>query len=349
MLTERPAGPASRHDGPSRPWRALHQRVSAWHLAIALTAVTGLVLTADVVHDPDVYWHRIVGAHLLSGDWGLSPDPISYSAGRAWFSSSWLMDVVYAVIVEHAGYAGIVGLRFALAAAFYAGLALLCARAGAPPAAAFVVALVVGLPAFTVMQDRPQTVSLLFILVLSGAFDRVCRGRDLPRWWVVAGFTWLWANVHGLWVLVPVSLVLLALRALLQRPSPRHPPTAALRLAAVATVAAACTPIGPRLLLSTWRVPRAAGSLIEWQATVPTALAAYGLTGVVVLVALGWARTTGRVPWSDVLCCAAWAGFGYLAFRNAVPASLMLAPLAARSLAVAVPAVRRASLQVPLW
>ena len=85
MLAERPAEPAlADPDGSPGRWpRDLRRRVSAWHLATVFTAVTGLVLTADVVHDPDVYWHRIVGEHLLSGDWGLHPDPISYSAGRA--------------------------------------------------------------------------------------------------------------------------------------------------------------------------------------------------------------------------------------------------------------------------
>ena len=218
------------------------------------------------------------------------------------------MDVVYAVVVDHGGYAGVVGLRFALAVAFYAGLGLLVTRAGAAPAAAFVVALVVGLPAFTVLQDRPQTVSLLFILVLSAASTAsaaaaLCRPGGLSRRSPGCGRTstdcgsssrcrWCCSPCVGSWsARIPGS----------------HPPDA-IRLAAVAVVSAACTPIGPRLFLSVWRVPGAAGSLIEWQADCPDRDRGMGADRRPRPGGSGVGQTTDPSRAADVLCCVAWVG-----------------------------------------
>jgi hypothetical protein len=315
-----------------------------------LTCASALIMTADVGRDPDLYWHRVVGAALLHGNWGLDPDPVSYLPGH-WYSLSWLADVGYAAIVDWWGYAGVVGLRFVLAAAFFTALLALCCRASATPAASFVVVTVVALTAFPVLQDRPQTISLVLLAGWAGVVDRVYRGGARPRWWMVALLTWTWANLHGLWILVPATLLVLAARAALQRrdTSPRDAARPLLLLALVAAVSGACTPVGPKLLLSAWRVSSSTGLIAEWHPTVPRAFGAWGLVAVLLLVVAGWARAREPVSWGDIAYGLVWAGFGFWAFRNAVPVSVLLAPLAVRSLASVAPHLDRASARAPAW
>lgn len=325
------------------------RRVSGWYAVLVLTAGTCVTLSASALHDPDVYWHRVLGQRWLSGQWSLRPDPVSYSPGRHWFSSSWLTEATYAGLVGQFGYDGVVWLRFVLAAAFFAGLAVLLLRSGVRTPTAAVTHALVALPAFAVVQDRPQTVSLLFLLVLSWQLDVAVRSRRLPHPVPVGLFTWLWANLHGLWVLVPLIVVVLTVSLLVEgRIARRRLVTASSWCLGAALLAAAVTPVGPRLLLAPILVRSAAGSQIgEWQATQLWSPLAWGLAATLVIVVVGWARQAGATPRSEVLIVLAVSVLGLSAFRFAVPASVLLAPLAARRLEGCVPALRRSAVTVP--
>ena len=276
-------------------------QISAWRLVAFLVGVAGVSLAAYANIDPDVYWHRILGAEWLARrSVSLGTDPISYLAGSDWHPSAWLTEVSYDIVVRRLdlGYPGLYALRLVLAVAFYVLLARFLLRSTSERRAVLLLT-GVGLPVALVLQDRPQTLSLLFCVLMLPSLRRALQADQLPPWWAVMAFTWLWANVHGLWVLVPGMLVLLAVT----RPHRRHVVSKALALAGLSVVAAAVTPVGPRLLLLPFQVGQAAGGIAEWT---PTALRnpnAWGLAfclGVLLVTGLrgrSLHRRHWRLPW----------------------------------------------------
>jgi hypothetical protein len=322
------------------------RRVSAWYAVLALLGGAAVTLTASTVNDPDLYWHRLLGAEWLSGHTALSPDPISYSPGIGWFSTSWLTEVLYAGIVAETGYQGIIWLRLFLATLFFAGLAVVLRRGASLPATVITFA-AVGLPVFGVLQDRPQTFSLLLLLLVASQLDVAMRTASLPNPILIGVFTWLWANLHGLWVIVPCLIATLACASAIDHRTTRARLGQYLLGLVAAVAGAALTPVGPRLLLSPWRIQGATSEISEWQHTQLFSPVAFGLTAALVFIFIGWARQHEPVTRGEVLVVLVCALMGLSAFRLAVPASLLLAVIAARRLDAVAPVLRRSTATLP--
>lgn len=309
-----------------RPVEVASRGLSAWHLLGLGVIALGLAVSSYATIDPDIYWHRILGQLWLDQrDFDLTPDPIAYTAAfRTWFPTAWLPEVGYALLVDAFGYAGILGLRFVLATMFYL-LLLRYLAAHCPAWLAALMLVVVGLPAALVLQDRPQTGSLVLCAALLPSLGRWYLEDATPRTRNAVILTWVWANLHGLWVLVPCFLLLAALSDLVTRnPRWRHLASGAVLCLAVAAV----TPVGPRLLLSPFLVSASAGQLREWQPTALGSPVAWGLAVTLLILLIGFARSP-LVPVRQLLAAGVIVLFGFLAYRNAVVASVLLLPLSA--------------------
>lgn len=320
--TPRPALSSARPDAGHGPPASRRSTTSAWVLVGLLLGTAGTCLSAYSNIDPDVYWHRVLGGAWLSKrSLAIENDPISFVAEEGWFPTAWLVEVIYAGVVEAAGYGGIAALRLVLAAAFFLLLGRYVFFAFSPHVAALVLG-VTGLPVVWVVQDRPQTFSLVLVALVLPQVARALSDDRLPRWWLVVLTSWFWANLHGLWVLVPALLMLLALIRAIER---RDTWWKAAGLAVVSAAAAALTPVGPQLLVSGVGVGRAAGGLAEWG---PTTLAdphAWGLVlALGALLVLGLAGY--RAPARYVLFVLAVSAYGTCASRNAAFAGLLLTP-----------------------
>lgn len=325
------------------------RRTDAWRLLTAVTGVAVLVLSAGPFVDPDVFWHILAGRYPLEGQSFPHPDPWSFSLPEAtWHSTAWLSEVVLAGVTEVAGLAGVMALRFLMVVAVAVALARLVHRYVAGPAAALVYVLAL-LPLTGYLQERPQTLSLLFVAWLAVVVTSVLRDGVLPRARVVLPLTYLWALFHGLFVLVPALLVLAAVGRLLDHGRSARPEARHLGLLALGALGvAALTPTGPRLLLAPLTVGRAAREVIsEWQPTSLAVASTWGFALLLIVVVLAWARSTTPAPRSEVLLVLALGVFGCLAYRNTGPASVLLLPVAALRLAELVPAT--SSLSVPRW
>ena len=89
-----------------------------------------------------------------------------------WRSSQWLSEVVMYGAVDHLGWAALVALRLLTAAALFAVLALTLVRRRQPLASFLVLfGVVVGIEAL--LQDRPATVSLVFVALLGASCERL--------------------------------------------------------------------------------------------------------------------------------------------------------------------------------
>jgi hypothetical protein len=193
---------------------------------------------------------------------------------------------------------------------------------------------VVALPLAGFVQERPQTASLLFACWLAALARQVLLHGRLPVRWQVVLLTYAWALIHGLFVLVPFVLLLLAAGVIVDRaPGARQGARNLAITALVATLAAGLTPMGPRLLLAPVTVGAAAKSFIaEWAPTRLDTLSSWGFAVVSALIVIAWSRAAGPAPRSQLLWLLVLDAFAFSANRNTAPAAILLAPIALAAL-----------------
>jgi hypothetical protein len=157
------------------------------------------------------------GCHIRTGEYILEHasvprvDPFSFTKnGQAWFAWEWLADLLFARII------GISGMQ---------GLVVICASLIA--ATAFCVirhSLWMGADALTILVlfqfwvgassihflARPHLFTLLFLALSLWLIDRD-RRRNTPFLWLLVPLTVLWVNLHGGFVGLLVSLLVIAL------------------------------------------------------------------------------------------------------------------------------------------
>ena len=276
--------------------------------------------------DPDTWWHLRAGEHLWQ-TWSFSgPDPWNRFATRPWVLHEWLPELLASKVFSLAGLPGLAGLMCVAVAALIL-VTYLCARRVAEPLVAVV------MTAFGVggmsgsLSLRPQIVTFILSVVFTTAW--LASARDLrPRWWLVP-LTWLWACSHGMWfcavIIGGATVVALALD---RTAAPRQ----VWRLALVPTaglVAAALTPVGPRLLLAPLAVGDVTQFVTEWLPPsireVPTAMT-IGMAAVTLLV---WARGRARVSWVHLALLVVATGWALLYARSVAIGAAMLVPLCA--------------------
>ena len=173
--------------------------------------------------------------------------------------------------------------------------------------------------------------SLLLVVWLTDTVRKGLNGR-VPPWWTVA-IGYLWANLHGMWILVPLAFIVLAVGAVLDRDVNWRP--VAVRsgyIAVLTTVSAALTPVGPKLVYWPLVVRDAASDISEWQPTVLTGRYSLAYALLFFLWILAITRTPARAPRSEVLWVLCVFAFSLQAGRNVAPAIIMLAPFVALAL-----------------
>jgi hypothetical protein len=227
-----------------------------------------------------------------------------------------------------AGLPGVAWLFGALYLALVVGSYVSCRRRAGAAAAVLATCLLV-LASATVLSARPQAVSMVLLTATVSAWLRTAEdGR--PRWWLVP-MTWLWATAHGLWSAGVLLGLVCCLGLRLDRRVSGRGLWAMLAVPVLSLVAAALTPVGPRLLLSQLAVSARTGLVAEWGPTsfrsVP-ALAAAAMLGLLVVL---WVRR-GQVPWTHVGLLVLASGWALLVSRLVPLAAVVAAPLLAEAL-----------------
>ena len=147
-----------------------------------------------------------------------------------------------------AGYPGVVALA-ALTITLFAGLVVASCRRVAHPMIACVVLALVSLAALPSLAPRPQLISWVLLAAVCPYMRRSVGVRRLP--WGLLPTIWVWANLHGLWLIALVLFGFLVLGLIIEEG--RHGWRTSARFCGfglVALAAAAVTPSGPRLLLA---------------------------------------------------------------------------------------------------
>ena len=308
----------------------VRSRVEPLHLAAV--GVAGLVLGATVkpLSETDLFWHVPLGQQILhshhvlgaGANWTIKPGT------GGWVSSEWLGEVALALTRNHFGWHAILWLRLIFAALLVGSSLALVLRTSTARVAVVTMA-AIGIPLASGIQERPQLLSLLLLCPTAVWAHRILTTGRFPSLWLTAPLVFGWAQVHSLWLVLPAALALAAAcRTLdLGRAGLRTLRPAALHVCAL-LVAGSLTPIGPRALLLPVTLHSATSRIAEWQPSSPLDTMSWGLMLLTALMVMAWSRHgRGRVPTSEIAFTGAMVLFGLMAYRNLLPALLLLVPL----------------------
>lgn len=313
-------------------------RVLRWAgpVAIAVLMCRVVQIAAQPVRNGDTWFHLRLGRELgRPWEWS-SVEHWSSFATSPWVPTQPLPQQLMAGVEDLFGLPGIAWLYGLAMIGFLLSVYVVCRRHAEPLVAAVVTGCALVGCAGT-MSPRPQVISLVLLVLVVDVWLRT--EEDLrPRWWLVP-VTWLWSVCHGFWVIGVAVGVAVVVGLVLQG---RARGRTAARLAALPVacgLAAALTPMGPRLVLAPLTVNERAELITEWQRTAFTGpgpwLVVALLTAAVIIPV---ARRRSSVPRLAVLAMAAvWL---VLSVRTVAVAAVLVAPLAAAALQSLVSPVR---------
>jgi len=300
--------------------------ISAWSWFMLVAAIAFWSSVGRPLRDPDIWWHVRTGDLIL--DQGLPrEEPWAFTAlGNTWVPTAWLSDVVLAVAHAAFGWWAIIGLKLAMSALLLWALGRELLRCGPARIAALVypLSLVVLAP---FLAERPQLVSLVFTVWLTRSMRLLLMEHRLH--WSFLPLVYLWANLHGMWVLAPLALGVASIGLALDR-TPGWARTArrSAGAAALSVLLAGLTPVGPRLAYWSIVVRDAAQDISEWQPTRYTSYYGMALLALFGVWVIAVARSRVPTPRSEVLWMVSALFFSTQAGRNLAPSAILMAPFA---------------------
>lgn len=312
----------------SGSWRT---RIEPAHVLVTLVVVAVLAMSVGPIADIDSYWHVLIGREILSSH-HIANTGAAWSLihpANGWVTSQWLAEVTMAKAQQWFGWRGLLWWRLLFTCALLSVAVWAVMRRARPMVGALVLAVVL-LPTVGELQERPFLVSLVFTAWLGAVVKDVLCERPPPKWWTVGLLVLLWSQFHGMWVLAPAMLGLLALARwadLRRRAWPTVRPLLVLTL--VAGVAGCISPVGPRGLLLPLTFSKATGVIEEWQATTMWDAGYLSLLALTIALVWIWIRRVTPVAPSQLIVTLALNLFALTAARNVMPSLLLLAPLAA--------------------
>lgn len=276
------------------------------------------LLAARTIRDNSFLWHIRAGSLQLAREQVITNDPFSFTMlGTPWRTQSWLAEVLYAGLESWTATLAWVNLLVFVVGTLTAGLIGLSIYRGtrSPVTTGFAMIATVWL-AGPFLQPRPVLFSYLLLAALVVVLQN--RGRVL---WLVVPIIWVWAAVHGSWVIGGGLIVLEWLRT-----SDRK----VLKAGSAALAATFLTAHGIGVWQILWDFAGAQEALAlmeEWK--VPDfgdiVQAPYLLLVTGIIVAAMRAKLTGR----DLIVILPFLFFGMTSRRTIFPAAIVVAPWAA--------------------
>ena len=295
-------------------------------LLLGSGVVWSMVHAQAPVREPDAWWHLALGEQFRSGGSLSHPAALTPFATEPWVPTQWLFEVAASYLVDWVGVAALPWLVAVGAGLFGLALFVACRRlAGTLPATVATLAAFAAVSVFFV--PRPQVTSFVLLAVFMGGWLETA--RDLrPRWWLVL-LTYVWACAHGMWVVGPLVGLLVTAGLVLDRKVSRAQAARLLSIPVLGVLAAAATPVGPRLLLGPVNVSHVSNMIVEWQPPdfhEPDA----ALTAVLLFVVIvTWSRASAPAEWSHGLLLALAGAWTLYSARTLPLGAIIAAPLVA--------------------
>ncbi len=170
------------------------RRLTTERAAVAILVMLLFAMACRPALDPDMWWHIRLGQQSLETGAFVYADSFSHSAaGQVHKNHSWLAQVVMALAWQAAGHLGMTLFVAALAVAGM--LALYWAGGGSVYASGFALALGAACAA-AFWSPRPQMFTFFFSALLMLLLRSMKREGGAPIWSLPL-LIWLWANLHG--------------------------------------------------------------------------------------------------------------------------------------------------------
>lgn len=238
----------------------------------------------------------------------------------------WIPQLVASKFEDWFGLPGVVWLYGASLLVFMVAAYLTCRREADPLPAALATVMATMAAAGSLSQ-RPQMISFILMLVVVGAWLETIRdGR--ARWWLVP-LTWVWAGSHGMWYCgIAVGIAVVAGMALDGRVT-RGEVAKLAAIPALSFVAAAVTPVGPRLLVTVFDTTGMWEFVTEWAAPSFREFSPATALMMILVIVVTWARRTSRTPWAHIGLVVIAVGWTLLSARTVALGAVVLAPLLA--------------------
>jgi hypothetical protein len=225
---------------------------------LIVVVLIALPIMVRTVADPDLWGHTRFGLDMLATHTLPSDDPYSFTQDIPWINHEWLSELIMGGAYRAAGPIGLVVLKAALVATFFALMAGAYASAS-PLVSGPALFLVAWGTAYVTSTLRPQLWTLIGVAL-------ICRLlMTAPRpWWLLALPTLfvVWVNMHGGWIVGAGLLVVWTSVQICRRGAPRA------LIAAVALLSGLATLVNPygwqmwAFLAGTVRMSR---DITEWR------------------------------------------------------------------------------------
>ncbi|MCX6544259.1 MAG: hypothetical protein NTV05_07560 [Acidobacteria bacterium] len=312
---------------------------------LLFTVMTLLVLAfalSGTFADPDLWGHVRFGQDILASHSIPRQDPYSFTSDRPWINHEWLAEVLMAGAYGVAGSAGLIALKWLLAASALGILWRAMRHAGVfQPVAKGLLLLALG-GAYSLMATiRPQLFSMLLYTILLALLNGVGRGHRRLLLWMPVLFAF-WANLHGGWI-VGLGVLGLWSASTLLAGSISWPWAAGGTLLGI--LGTLVTPYGPRLWRFLWEtVGLGRSDITEWQPLTHEPFFVIPWTMAAILIVVAWRRHR----WAVVSLLIPAATLGAMAVRVvrlegffALTAVILLAPCFAAFGPARLPLTRR--------
>jgi tetratricopeptide (TPR) repeat protein len=152
------------------------------------------------VWNSDIHWHLAGGEWMLRNFRVLGHDPFSIDPEGQWVNAHWLFQVVAAALHAIGGFELLSFAKAATAVALVLILAL-ALRHKVPAAWLILCALAVLIVAGDRIRVRPESVTLVFIMLAIVLLESVRLGAAPGRLWWLVPVMLVWVNMHGLFIL----------------------------------------------------------------------------------------------------------------------------------------------------
>jgi hypothetical protein len=279
--------------------------------------------------DNSFLWHVRAGTLQLDRGTVLTSDPFSIEfVGEGWRTQSWLADIMFGYLERAtSGIGWVPTYMFVVAAATLVVTLVVTYSHTAHLGATAVAGTLLVWQAAAFANARPVIFSYLLVALLVAAL------RSDRTDWAVPPLIWLWAMLHGSFVMGIGLIVLEGIR----RRSRRH-----IELAVVGGILATFTAhgVGIWVVLIEFVENRDALQLIqEWMP--PNYGHPFMVPYAVLVMAAVYAASRGRIDRNDLVVVIPFLFFGLLAVRNLYPAMIVTLPYVANGIVPEKPETRR--------
>ncbi len=294
--------------------RSIRERpLSVAHVALVLPWIMAVVAARLPVRDNSFLWHVTAGRLQIEQGAVLTADPFSFTfSGVSWRTQSWLLELFYGFADNSLQLKFVVPMMMVVATATFAFMLAAAYRLTRSIEATALVGVLTAWVSAVFLSPRPVIASyLLMAIVVASCLDRRLR-------WVLPLVIWVWASVHGSFVLGIGYVVLDGLR--------RRDRVAAISVAAM-TVASTLTAHGVgvwEVLFEFARNQAALDLITEWATPDLTHIALMPLFLGIVLLIVGAHVHGYRLR--DLWVIVPFLGFAFTATRAVFPAWIALAP-----------------------